>query len=241
MNIRNKAFSTSIEDGYARILLTLEPVECEVENNAPDFISVEKDEPNLIIDLNESYNRIAELSYPLSLSFHRHIEKEERVLLKPDFECVWFDIPMDDVKDLWVSDLNFIVESEHPRYIAYYIRNLNHHFEWLQNDIASGEIKTMSLTKKKFKAPLVSGKERFTATEVIRCADMISRAIRKVDLRVGGAYVRFNTDKGRLEPLIVGMADKLGYTVERLPKDQIDLMNDNGSNVSHSFFLKRSH
>ena len=53
---------------------------------------------------------------------------------------------------------------------------------------------------------------------MIRCADMIGRAVRKIDIRTSGAYVKFNTDKGRLEPLIIGIAEKLGYTIEPLDK-----------------------
>lgn len=241
MNNREKAFSEPIRDGSARIILTLNLIECDVENNAPDFITVEKDDPYLHIDLRDSDMLISELSQPVSLSFHKHLEEEERILLKPEFDCIWFDIDLDEVKNLWVNDLNFNVESEHPRYLAYYISKLNHEFEWLQCEVISGEIKTMSVTKKKFKAPLISGKERFNATEVIRCADMIGRAIRKIDIRTGGAYVRFNTDKGRLEPLIVGIADKLGYNVERLSQEEAEAMASNDKRVSHSFFLKRTY
>jgi hypothetical protein len=222
-------------------VLTIDKIECEVENNAPDFITVEKDEPTMAIDFKNTNLSIPELSSTFNLTFHRHIDAEERVLLQTEFECIWFDIRMEEVKDLWVADLNFMIESEHPRYLAYYISVLDHHFEWLQSDMQTDEVKTMSLTKKKFKAPLISGKERYTASEVIRCADMISRAVRKVDLRTGGAYVKFNTDKGRLESLIVGMADKLGYSVERITQDEIEQLEAAGQRVSHSFSLKKNY
>ena len=102
----------------------------------------------------------------------------------------------------------------------------------------SGEIKSMSITTKKFKPPKITGKEVFSATEVLRCADMVSRSIKKIDLRVGGAYVKFNTDKGRLEPLIIGMADRLGYKIEALSPADIMNLESQGQNVSHSIFLK---
>ncbi|GAB5407859.1 MAG: hypothetical protein BalsKO_02240 [Balneolaceae bacterium] len=67
---------------------------------------------------------------------------------------------------------------------------------------------------------------------------MLNRSIRKIDLRIGGAYIKYNTDKGKLEPLIVGIADQLGYVVEALPKEIILDMESNDQNVSHSIFLK---
>lgn len=75
--------------------------------------------------------------------------------------------------------------------------------------------------------------------EVIRCADMIGRSIRKIDLRTGGAYVKFNTDKGRLEPLIIGIGEKLGYIIEPLDKETILSLEADGKNVSHAIYLKR--
>ena len=68
---------------------------------------------------------------------------------------------------------------------------------------------------------------------------MIGRSA-KNSLRTGGAYVKFNTDGGRLEPLIIGMSEKLGYIVEPLDKDTILAMEDDGKNVSHAIYLQNS-
>jgi hypothetical protein len=235
------AFKLPIKEGEARILLRFDKIECEVENNAPDFITIEKDDVTLSIDFPESTNVvIGELNEDFEVELHSHSGDESRAVFRPAFEGVWFDIQIDQVKDIWVADLEFILESGNPRYLAYYIKTLDHKFEWLQPDMSTGDIKTMSVSQKKYKTPKISGKETYTATDVMRCADMLNRAIKKIDLRVGGTYARFNTDKGRLEPLIIGIADKLGYKVERLQKEDIEAMEARDERVSHSVFLKRS-
>lgn len=234
------AFEAPIKSGKARILIKFEQGVCEFENSAPDFIAFNLDEVKLKIDLpNENPLKIAEFdkSYPVFLKEKK--ESNEEALFSFNEDGIWFDINIDQVKDIWVADLIFNLESKNSRYLAYYINEFDHQFEWLQPDLKTGEIKTMSISKKKYKVPKISGKEMFTSSEVIRCADMLNRAIHKIDLRIGGAYVKFNTDKGKLEPLITGIADKMGYKIEPLPKDLIIDLGINGNNVSHSIFLKK--
>lgn len=67
---------------------------------------------------------------------------------------------------------------------------------------------------------------------------MLGRAIRKIDVRTGKAMVKFNTEKGRLEPLLIGMAEKLGYVIESLDKPTIIKEDEKGNSVSHSISLK---
>ncbi len=239
MSDTSDAFKIPIKDGKARILLKLEGIKCEVENSAPDFITTEQDEVTLKIDLpTESRINIADFDQLYKLELKKNSKEDSTAEFKLKNTSIWFDINIDQVKDVWVADLSFSLVSKNSRYLAYYIKELDHHFEWLQPDMKSREIKTMSISKKKYKAPKISGKETFTATEVIRCADMLNRSIRKIDLRIGGAYVKFNTDKGKLEPLIVGIGDQLGYVIEALPKELVLDMEASGQNVSHSIFLK---
>ncbi len=235
----NTAFEIPIKEGKARILLRVRDIKCEVENSAPDFISTKQDEVTLKIELpNDSKISIPEFEKSYELNLKEYSNESLTATFGLEEESIWFDINIDNVKDIWVEDLGFVLQSKNSRYLAYYIKELDHQFEWLQPDMKSGEIKTMSISKKKYKVPKISGKETFSATEVIRCADMLNRSIRKIDLRIGGAYVKFNTDKGKLEPLIVGIADQLGYEVEPLSKEIILDMESSGENVSHSIFLK---
>lgn len=240
MVIDKKAFNIPIEDGNARILIKIKSMLCEVENSAPDFISMEQDTIHLKVELPEELGlEIPELSKPFEVRLVEQNKDKQTATLELVGESIWFNLNMDEVKDIWVSDLNFTLESKNSRYLAYYLKEVDHQFEWLYSDLKSGEIKTMSVSKKKYKAPKISGKETFSASEVIRCADMLNRAIRKIDLRTGGAYIRFNTDKGRLEPLIIGIAEQLGYVIQSLPKEVIVDMNLIGENVSHSIYLSK--
>lgn len=237
-----EAFKLPVEEGKARILITFDVIKCEVENSAPDFISADIDEVKLKIEFpNDSNILISEFEKSYLLRTIKNSKQNSQISFEFNDTAVWFDINVDQVKDVWVAALKFSIESKNSRYLAYYIKELNHQFEWLQPDLKTGEIKTMSVSKKNYIVPKFSGKESFSATEVIRCADMLNRAIRKIDLRVGGAYVKFNTDKGKLEPLINGIANELGYKIETLSKDVIASMNAQDKNVSHSIFLKNTH
>ncbi len=238
--IIDKAFNHPIKDGNARILLKLQPLECEVENSAPDFISVQEDEVFLKIQpTNESNLHVEKFDELLPLKLLN--ESKEGTFAAFEFEegSIWFDIDVEFVKDIWIDDLMFSIESKNPRYLAYYIKSLDHQLEWLQPDIRTKEIQSMSISTKKFKPPKISGKETFTSKEVIRCADMLARSIKKIDLRTGGAFIKLNTDKGRLEPLIISVAEKLGYIIEPLDKNDIASLEAKGKNVSHSIYLRR--
>lgn len=235
-----EAYIKPIKEGFARILLKLQPIECEVENLAPDFVSVEDDDVFLTVQPNEEADiEIPELETQFALKFERYLGDGNTAKFKLSQTGIWFDIQVDHVTDVWIADLDFRIRNKHERYLSYYIKTLNHQLEWLQPDIKTGEISSMSVSTKKFKPPKISGKESFTAQEVIRCADMIGRSVRKIDIRTGGAYVKFNTDKGRLEPLIISIADKLGYIIEPLDKEVIRASEDDGKNVSHAIYLKK--
>ncbi len=239
--IVEEAFTKPIADGRARILLRFQTIECEVENSAPDFISVEEDELYLSVQpSNEVDVSIDELEQSFPVKFIRNNPDGKGVILKPVDESIWFDIDVEQVTDIWIADLSFRIENKHSRYLAYYITKLDHQLEWLQPELRSGEIKSMSISTKKFKPPKITGKEMFSSVEVIRCADMIGRSVRKIDLRTGGAHVKFNTDKGRLEPLIIGIADKLGYVIDPLDKETIAELDREGKNVSHAIYLKQT-
>lgn len=232
------AFGVPIEENYARILLKFFEIECEVENNAPDFVSPETDEISLQIELSGSSKTIIPALDKLhKILFKGKAKKDGSSSFEIAENSIWFDIPLDQVKDIWVTDLNFKMISKTPKYITYFIQKLDHQFEWLQPDLKTGEIKTMSISKKKFSPKKSNGKDSYTSVEVLRCVDMISRAIKKIDLRINGAYVKFNTDKGRLEPLIISMGEKLGYKIEALTSEEIVSLEVSGQSVSHSIFL----
>lgn len=234
----SKAFGIPIQENYARILLRIFSIECEVENNAPDFVSVETDEICLKVELTGSSSitiPVFEREYPVS--FKSENKSKGTMNFEVSGEGIWFDIPIEQIKDIWVADLSFKFINKNLRYISYNIQSLDHQFEWLQPDLKTGEIKTMSISKKKYKPQKSAAKEIYSSVEVIRCIDMIGRAVRKIDLRTRGAYVKFNTDKDNLEPLIIAMGEKLGYKIEALSSEEVFSMEVSGNNVSHSIFL----
>ncbi len=235
----SKAFSESIPSGLIRILLRVESLICEYENDAPEFVDPREDRPALKIVPETDVSGLTdafEKSYALMLNSRK--TKEGFICWEMEQGGIWFDISMDDVKEIWLSEFNFYIQSQKPRYLSYHIKNVDHKVEWLQVDDKTGEIRSLSEFKKKFTPPPVSGKESFRGSDVIKCADMIGRASQRIDLRTRTALVKFNTDKGRLESLIIGMAEKLGYHVEALDKETIRKEDEKGNSVSHLISLK---
>ncbi|MDR9416117.1 MAG: hypothetical protein RI564_07525 [Gracilimonas sp.] len=234
-----KAFEEPIEEGLVRILLRISSVICEIENDAPDFVTPEEDKPHLVVKPQDDIAELTKVftkSYPLMLNDKK--SKGKKMVWKLKKGGIWFDIEMDSVKDIWLTEFNFFIESERPRYLKYYIQDIEHKVQWLQKDVNSGEIRSLSEFKKKFTPPPISEKEVYSGNEILKCADMLSRAISKIDMRTKQALVKFNTDKGRLEPLIIGMGDKLGYKISALDKETMRIENEKGNNVSHTIALK---
>jgi hypothetical protein len=239
MEDKNQAFSAPIADGLVRILLRIDAVVCEVENDAPDFVDPLEDHPQLLINAVDEVTELTDaFKEKFDLELNNRRTNDDQIVWGLKEEGIWFDIEMDDVKKVWLSDFDFYIESEKPRYLVYYIKDVEHNVEWLQQDEKSGEIRSLSNFRKKFKVPKVSERSTYKGAEVIKCADMLSRAIKKIDLRTGAALVKFNTEMGRLEPLLTGLADKLGYKIESLDKDSIRNLEEKGENVSHSISLK---
>lgn len=238
MSDKLEAFQEPIDEGLVRILLRISSIECEVENDAPDFVNPKEDTPavKVIPETNTLHlTDVFQESYPLMLNERK--SKDGKLVWNLEQEGIWFDIPMQEVKDIWLSDFNFYLESKKPRYLAYYIKDVQHRIEWLQKEEKSGEIRSLSEFKKTFSPSPVTDKDHFNGSEVIRCADMIGRAVRKIDIRTRMAMVKFNTDKGRLEPLLIEMAAKLGFSIEALDKDTIYKEGEQGNNVSHTISL----
>ncbi|MFD2531695.1 hypothetical protein [Gracilimonas halophila] len=238
MNNNLDAFKEPIESGLVRILIRVQGIQCEVKNDAPDFIDPKGDEPNIkIVPEADVYHltQVFQSSYPLVLNKRK--SKDGILVWDLEQEGIWFDIPMDKVKEVWLTDFNFYIESNYPRYLTYYILDVDHKIQWLQVD-ESGSIISLSEFRKKFTPPPLSEKATFTGTEILKCSDMLGRATRKIDVRTGKAMVKFNTEKGRLEPLLMGMAEKLGYVIEPLDKPTIIKEDEVGNSVSHTISLK---
>jgi hypothetical protein len=233
------AFKEPIKSGLIRILLRISDIECEIENDAPDFIDAREDNPILKITPEADLQGLTDIfseSFPLELNKRK--SDKHNLVWEMEQGGIWFDIKMDDVKDVWLSEFNFYLESEKPRYLAYYLKNVTHQIEWLQTEAKSGEIKSLSNFKKKYTPPPITEKNTYSGAEVLKCSDMLGRAIKKIDLRTKEALVRFNLEKGNLEPMLIGVADRLGYSIKPLDKETIMKEGEKGNSVSHSISLK---
>lgn len=239
MKTQPEAFSEPIKEGLIRIFLRIDAIECIVENDAPDFVDPFEDKPTLSVVPENDFSAITNAfvnDYPLTLN--RRKSNQDNMVWEIETGGIWFDMEMDYVKKVWMSEFNFFSRSEKPRYLAYHIKNVAHSIEWLQTDMETGEIRSLSHFRKKFMPPPITEKDVFSGAEVLRCADMISRAIDKIDMRTKRAWVKFNTNHGMLESMIIGMADRLGYKVVPLDKEVIIEERQNGNNVSHAISLK---
>lgn len=238
MSNESAVFKEPINEGLVRIVLRVNSVICEMKNEAPDFVDPKSDHPTIKITPEEDISHLTSVfqdNYPLVLNSRK--SKDGKFVWDLEQDGIWFDIPMDSVKDIWLAKFNFYILSKKPRYITYYILDVEHKIEWLQED-QSGKIIALSEFKKKFTPPPVSSRDTFTGSEVIKCSDMIGRAARKIDMRTGNAMVKFNTEEGHLEALLIGMADKLGFKIEALDKETVQKEDEKGNNVSHSISLK---
>lgn len=239
MNDTLPVFQRPIEEGKIRIFLRIKSVLSEYENDAPDFVDVKEDHPKLRVTPVADVSGLTDVFLQvIPLTLDERKTGDDLLAWNVDNGGIWFDIEMDDVKEIWLSDFNFSMEGEKPRYISYYIKDVEHNLEWLQKDPKSGEIRSLSFFKKEFTPPPITEKEMFSGSEILKCADMLRRAIQKIDMRTHTAFVKFNTEKGRLNPLLIGLADKLGYRVEMLDRETIRKMEERGENVSHLISLK---
>lgn len=228
------AYQQPIKDGLIRIFLRITEIECEIENDAPDFVQPKEDGATIKIIPSSDLSLCTDLfSRYHPLKARSFSEDDHRVYFELEDGGLFFDIKMEEVKEVWLSDYEFLIESEKPRYLKYYIRNVKHNVEWLQFEPHAGEIRILSNMKKHYAVPTLNHKDRYSGAEILMCADMLGRAIQKIDVRLGSAMVKFNTDKAQVEPLLMSMAQKLGYEIDILEAQTIEAEKRKGNSVSH--------
>ena len=87
------AFTTPIKDGYARLLLKLQFIQCQIENSAPDFINVEEDEVSLSISSAPGIKKSGQTfkrAFPVDLNVYD--PSGNKGTFEFNQESVWFDI-----------------------------------------------------------------------------------------------------------------------------------------------------
>lgn len=232
------AFEKTISKGKVRILLKVSSVLCVVENKASDFLKAVEDNCEMIVRFsNEKLNGdYFNTRYSLTTDGKKSSETELYLSLE---EEIFFDLNIDEVSEVWSSELEFEVNGSRPKYLNYFVRSAEYTLEWLQPNEKTGNIAVLSSSNRVYKGKREIQGMTFTSEEVIRCADTLNRAIKKIDLRTKSAIVKFNTeDNPNLEGLIVEMADRLGYEVEALDQETIYKLEQKGNRISHQIKLK---
>ncbi len=236
-----EVFDKPLKKGAVRILINIKQIKTSLFNKAPDFLTPEEDQPRLLITIgNEGVLDAIDIGDVLLSKVNSRPGSEE-LIFSIEEQSVWFDINMAQVSAVWVADFEFSIESKFPSYLEYTIQELDHSLEWLQTDAKTDKITSVSVTNKSFKPKTIPQELSYTIEDIERCADMLGRSIKKIDLRIGSAFVRFNTDNDRLEPVIVGMASKLGYELTAVDTKMARNLEKKGNRATHIISLLRNY
>lgn len=232
---------TSISEGKVRIQLSLDLVLCKITNSAEDFLKLNEDNPKVkVVNLAEEISEQMDQQY-LEVFAPEGVSTDEEVKMGIKQGYAWFDVDTDLVGEVWKSDFVFKVVSDYPKYLKYKILKLNYTLQWLQKDSKSDEIRSVSISKKTFIPEPEPENTVYTLDDVAKVSDMLGRAIKKIDLRTGTAFVRFNDENGRLNPLIQVIAEKTGYEVKQVDKETARKLEIRGNRVSHIISLARNY
>ncbi len=241
MEQRDKALEIPISEGKVRIQLSLDLMLCKITNSAEDFLNLKEDNPRVqFVSLAEEVSEQMEPQY-LEVFVPEGASTDEEVRMGLKQASTWFDVNTDLVGEVWKSDFEFKVVSEYPKYLKYQIAKLNYTLQWLQKDPKNDEIRSVSISKKTFVPTPETEGAVYTLNDVAKVSDMLGRAIKKIDLRTGAAYVRFNDENGRLDPLIKVIAEKTGYHVIQVDKETARKLEIRGDRVSHIISLARNY
>lgn len=228
-----KPYQDSIDKGKVRIVVKVEDIDVEISNSAEEFISSDDDTTLLYLEFVElDIDSINNKGYELNLSSSK--KAGDSVLNK---ESIWFDVDMEKVASLLNDSVQFSIKGNYPNHISYFIKKLEYKIEWLQYDEKSNEIATVSVTKKSYSQPRLERVEDYSIEDISKAAELLDKAIKKIDLRTRTAYVKLNTYEGKLDPLITIIAAKLGYQVETLSEDTMSELRKQGQKATHIISL----
>lgn len=114
---------------------------------------------------------------------------------------------------------------------------MDYKIEWLQHDKLKNEISTVSVTKRTYTQPRIEQNVNYELDEIAKSAELLKKAINRIDLRTGSAYVRLNTEDGKLDPVIMIIAEKLGYSIKILDEETISELKKRGQKATHLISL----
>lgn len=230
-----EAYILPIEEGKVRIVINIENINIEITNTAEKFITEKDDKKSLFLSFdNLKIKTIKSEGYEL-ISLPKKKSNQNLLTLKKD--SIWFDLDMDDMSNVLTNTIQFSIKGNYPDHISYYIKKLDYKIEWLQYDKKKDSISTVSVTKRNFSEPKENLNVGYSLEDISKSAELLGRAIKKIDLRTGSSYVRINSEEGALDPILIIMAEKLGYQLEVLDEGKIESLHKEGRKSTHIISL----
>lgn len=235
MTDNKEAYKLSIKEGKVRIVINIEEIDIKITNTAEEFINAKDDKISLFLNFEDlEIKSINENGYDLISSTGKRTSLNS---LSPKKDSIWFDVAMSDMSSMLKNTIQFSAKGNFPKHINYFIKKLDYKIEWLQYDNQKDSISTVSVTKRRFSQSREESDTGYSIEEIAKCAELLNRAIKKIDLRTGSSYVRINTEDGVLDSVLVAMAENLGYQLEILDDEAISDLQQSGRKATHIISL----
>lgn len=235
MSESKKAYELSIDEGKVRVVIKIEDIKVEIRNSIKEFITAQKDDINLFLsftDLEIKSNR--KEGYILEQISSKKSEQDSYSTQK---ESIWFDVDMSEMSNLLNNPIQFSIQGKYPEHLSYFIKELNYRIEWLQYDQKKESVSTVSVTTRSFTQPRIESNMSYSLEDISTSSELLSRAIKKIDLRTGSSYVKINSEYANLDPVMIIIAEKLGYQLEVLDEDAINDLQRRGRKATHIISL----
>jgi hypothetical protein len=228
------------QKAQAELHILLSDVLLSFSNAAAEFVDVFEDDILLKINLlDDQGETILEVDDHQKVNINKGAGKNnERIHLINDFEAISIAIQTDDMMKAWMGDVSIEVHNRLSAYIKYHVVSAKANLQWYEMQAGKKGPQFLSEITKTVKPLDDVENDEYSLRDVEICAEMLGKAIRRIDLRTGGAMVKFNTDHGRLEPILRTLATHLGYVLKRLNPDEIYELHRQDINASHSIRLK---
>lgn len=235
MNEKNKAYQLPIKEGKVRIIFNVDKIELKITNSIKDFFSHIDDTVKLFVDLGDlNIKGIKSEGYDL-VKMKSEKSPDDSFTLPED--TIWFDVDIEEVSTVLNNVVKFHIKGNHSEHLRYFIDKMNYKIEWLQHDKLKNEISTVSVTKRTYTQPRLEQNVNFELDEIAKSAELLKKAINRIDLRTGSAYVRLNTEDGKLDPVIIIIAEKLGYSINKIDEETISELKKRGQKATHLISL----
>tara|TARA_R110001599_G_scaffold1889_4_gene9930 strand:- start:391772 stop:392491 length:720 start_codon:yes stop_codon:yes gene_type:complete len=235
MNQKNEAYQLPIKEGKVRIVFNVDQVQVKISNSIKDFFSQKDDTVKLFVDLGDlNIKGIKNEGYDLVKKKSKQNSDDSFAL--PE-DIIWFDVDIEEVSNVLNNSVKFTIKGHYSEHVSYFINKMDYRIEWLQHDKVKDEISTVSVTKRNYTQPKLEQNVSYELEQIAKSAELLHKAINRIDLRTRSAYVRLNTEDGILDPVITIIAEKLGYDVKVLDEETVSELKKRGQKATHLISL----